>query len=312
MTLRKTQPAKQEAEFLSAQIKTLRLELESAQKKLSDYQQRNGIVAADERNDVESARLNELSQQLVLAQANAAQASGQARYSNGGSSSIAEVANSPLIAGLRADVVRQESELEQMSKTLGPNHPTYQQKQAQVNATNSRLKRELAAGSSSMGASSQAAAARVSQIRADLETQRQRVLHFNQQRDEMAVLTREVATAQHTYDLASQRYSQVNVESQVNQTNISILNPAVVPADPSRPQIGLNFAVSLIAGIFFGVVLALVIEFLDRRVRAIDDAVQFVGAPVIGVLPGGNPTKRLPAQNYLALPSASKRLPRPA
>ena len=49
----------------------LRDNLEVTQAKLSKYQQEHGIVSVDNRLDVESMRLNDLSAQLVVAQSQA-------------------------------------------------------------------------------------------------------------------------------------------------------------------------------------------------------------------------------------------------
>ena len=64
----KVNPSKEAAVYFSKQIKLLRDNFETAQRKVSKYQQDNDIVNADNRYDVESNRLNELSTQLVMVQ----------------------------------------------------------------------------------------------------------------------------------------------------------------------------------------------------------------------------------------------------
>lgn len=63
------EPARRTAEWFGEQVKALRDNLVKAQQNLADYQHAKGIVSLDERLDVESTRLAELSNQLVLAQA---------------------------------------------------------------------------------------------------------------------------------------------------------------------------------------------------------------------------------------------------
>ena len=65
----KIEPSRRTAEWFSDQVKDLRDNLVKAQQKLTDYQREKGIVSLDERADVERARLAELGNQLVLAQA---------------------------------------------------------------------------------------------------------------------------------------------------------------------------------------------------------------------------------------------------
>jgi succinoglycan biosynthesis transport protein ExoP len=65
----KIEPSKRAAEWFNEQVKSLRDNLLKTQNKLSAYQREKGIVSVDERLDVENARLAELTNQLVLAQA---------------------------------------------------------------------------------------------------------------------------------------------------------------------------------------------------------------------------------------------------
>src|SRR5688572_11419350 len=61
-------PTRQAATWFDEQLKTLRANLESAQAKLTDYHRKQGIISSDERGDVATSRLAELSSQLVKAQ----------------------------------------------------------------------------------------------------------------------------------------------------------------------------------------------------------------------------------------------------
>src|SRR6185437_2541289 len=76
-------PARQSANFLDDQVKTLRTNLEQAQAKLSSYQQSKGIVVSDEKIDQENARYSALIAQLALAQAEQVDTAARQRYSGG-------------------------------------------------------------------------------------------------------------------------------------------------------------------------------------------------------------------------------------
>ena len=82
----------------------------------------------------------------------------------------------------------------------------------------------------------------------------------------------------------SQRAAQSNVESQTNQTNIAVLNPASAPADPSKPKVFLNILVSIFLGTLLGVALALMLELANRRVRSAQDLVDALGLPLLGTI----------------------------
>lgn len=52
-----------------------------------------------------------------------------------------------------------------------------------------------------------------------------------------------------------------------------------------RPRVRLNVAVALVLGAMAGVVLALMVEFLDARVRLREEAEQLLGAPMVACIP---------------------------
>jgi len=64
------EPARRSAGWFDLQLTELRERLESAQARLTSYQQDKGIIAIDERLDTETSRLAELSKSLIAAQAN--------------------------------------------------------------------------------------------------------------------------------------------------------------------------------------------------------------------------------------------------
>src|SRR5690606_11394619 len=115
----RVEPAKRFATLFDEQLKGARERLEQAQGKLSAYQREKGLIASDERIDVENIRLSELSSQLVGLQSLTAES--RSRQAQIGSSST-EVLNNPLVAGLKADLSRQEARLKELSSRLGPQH----------------------------------------------------------------------------------------------------------------------------------------------------------------------------------------------
>ncbi len=97
----KVDPAKQFASWFDDRTKALRENLEKSQAKLSAYQREKGIVAVDERLDVENARLLELSSQLVAIQGQKAESQSRQRQASGDAQTLPEVLQNPLIQGLK-------------------------------------------------------------------------------------------------------------------------------------------------------------------------------------------------------------------
>lgn len=257
-------PARQNAEWFDKQIVQLREKLDEAQQKLTAYQREKGIVESDERMDVETRRMAELAAQMVGAQSAAFDASSRARDG----SSLPEVISNPVVQGLKAQVAQGEGKLADLAKQVGVNHPEYQRTLAEVNSYKTKLSAELKTATRGVGATAGAARQRVNQLNAAYEQQKKRILGLKQQREEATLLARDVLNAQQIYDSALQRYGQSRMEAQSTQTDISVLNPAVPPIEPSRPKVLLNIVLSIFLGTLLGVGIGFLIELLDRRIRS--------------------------------------------
>lgn len=275
-------PARQYAAFFEEQTKAARDKLESAQAALSAYQQKNGITATDERLDFETAKLNETSSQLTGVQGQTTDS--QSKRNNAKSDTVAEVMQSPLINGLKADIARLQAKLNESNINLGKNHPQTQRAEAELATLKTQLDLETRKITTSIETTYQVSKQREQQLQGALGAQKNRVLVLNKQRDELNVLRRDIESAQRTFEAMSQRASQTNIESQTNQTNIAVLNPASAPSDPSKPKVFLNILVSIFLGTLLGVGLALMLELANRRVRSAQDLAEALDLPVLGTI----------------------------
>lgn len=289
----KVEPAKEFASWFGDRSKQLRDKLEAAQTRLSAYQQAKGIVATDDRLDVETARYAELSSQLTAIQAQRADSASRQRQASSRMDTSPDVINSPVIQSLRADVARQEAKLKEMGGQLGQNHPQYQRTQAELDALKSKLDAEMRQVASSVGTSNTVNVQREAELRAALEAQKKKVLELRAERDEVSVLRKDVENAQRAYDLVGARLSQTSLESQTQQTNISVLTPAEPPIMHSSPRLLLNSIVAAFLGGLFGIGIALLQEMKDRRIRSADDLHEALSLPVLAVFESAKTPKRV-------------------
>jgi chain length determinant protein EpsF len=299
----RTEPNKQAAAWFDDQLKSLRDQLDVAQRKLADYQREKGIIATDERVDVESARLAELSSQSLRASDDMYAMSGRSSAGARSVETSPDVIASPLVQTLKGELLRGEAKLQEMSTRLGPNHPDYVQQKAQVDALRSRMQAEQSHIVGGARSATAASAAREASLKRDLERQRQRVIELRDARAQSSTLLRDVDTAQKAYEAALQRFLVNKVESGARSTNASILSPAVEPTRPFKPKVGLNIALGVIVGLLLGIGAVFLLELLDRRVRSADDLVITVEAPLLGALKPWHPAGLLGGPNQRALPS---------
>lgn len=308
----RSSPAKQYSEFFDARAKELREAVERAQEKLSTFQKTSGLTGADERFDIETQRLNELNTQYVLLQGVATDSSSRSAQVKSSGDQMQEVLNNGLVSSLRADLSRQEAKLNEYNAKFGDAHPQVVELRANIAELRQRIDSETRRVTSGVGVTSSINKQREAEVRAALEAQRNKVLKLKVQRDEATVLQREVETAQRTYEQVTQRFNQTSLESQLTQTNISVLSPAVDPNEASSPKLILNLLVSVFVGTLLGIGFAMLRELVDRRVRSLDDLTTGLDVPVLGVLPKPLRGQLAGRNSPMLLPSnILNRLPRP-
>lgn len=296
----KTQPAKQTAAWYNAQLGELRNNLEISQSKLSRYQQKKGIVSLDEKLDTESARLSELSSQMVAAQG---QTYDNLSIQNNSSNASTSVVNSPVIQGLKAQLATSEAKLSQLAQSVGKNYPDYVSTEAEVSSLRSKLASEINTARQNINNNLSVSRQHEEALRAAVANQKAKVLALNAERDAGAILAREVDSAQRIYDQALERFSQTQMEGHAGQTDVAVLSSAVVPLTPSTPNVRLNVLLSLILGALLGIGLALITEMLNRRVRSARDLVMVLGVPVLGILIANNQPKLSLSRGRFGLPA---------
>jgi polysaccharide biosynthesis transport protein len=281
----RTDPARQYNTFFDIRAKEARERLEAAQTRLSAYQKDHGIIAGDERMDVETQRLNELNSQLVALQAIAAESVSRAAQAQGEQGDrLQEVISNPLIGQLKAEVSRTEARLKELDTRYGEAHPQVRETRANLSELRDRLEVETRKVTGSVRVTNTINQAREAELRAQLQRQRARVQTMKELRDEGMLLVRDVESAQREYHAIQQRATQTSLESQAQLTNVHVLSQAVPPFEPSAPRLLTNALLAVLVGALLGVCMALLLEIMDRRVRGAEDLVAALDLPVVGVM----------------------------
>jgi succinoglycan biosynthesis transport protein ExoP len=110
-------------------------------------------------------------------------------------------------------------------------------------------------------------------------------------------------------DTLNIRYKENKGDYQLLESPVKVISRAETPEYPSSPNVNLDIGISAFAGLFAGIVVAFLIEYLDTSVKTMADAEQLLGLPVLTIIPNkGGPmplsqqSARLPhAEGYRIL-----------
>lgn len=303
-------PARRQADWFEQQVGELRQELAQAQARLDAYQRDHGVLDVDEgRLDVENARLQEISSQLVKAQAAMYDAetrrSQASEASARNASELPDLLQNPLLQSLKSELARAEAKLADLNERVDRNHPQFRSANAEVVALRSQLNGEIATARGSLQQSADLARDQVRDVQAALNEQKARIISLRRQRDELAVLDRDVQSARAAYDAGLQQANEARLQSRITRTNIAILNQATVPSAPASPVLTLNLALALIVGTVLAAGWVLYAEYLMPRLRSAEDLLELGDLVTLAELPALPPPtrrqRRLPKKAALRL-----------
>lgn len=285
----RVEPARKARTAFDTESTAMRAQLERAQNRLAVAQRASGITSTDERVDIESAKLTELSTQVTTLQAVAIDNAKRAQLANSarGASAmgeIPEVMTNPLVQSLKTEQARIERRLSEQSAILGSNHPEYLRLQGELASVKTRLAQETATITNSLSRSSDVTRARLAELQGALSAQRTKVLQLRDARAELANLQRDVDSAQRAYDRVNERLNVTSLETKTAPANIVIVAPAAAPSKPSSPGLPLVLLAAILAGTALALLTVVAIEAADRRIRTTEDLSMIIDVPVIGEL----------------------------
>ncbi|MBN1238362.1 MAG: hypothetical protein JXB36_07660 [Gammaproteobacteria bacterium] len=267
------EPARRGAEWFGEQRRDIRQWVEEARDRLSGYQQEKGIVTADETADIETAKLQELSSQAISAQAAASAARAlrdeleQLIRRDGTLDVLPEAASSAVYESLRAELSAQDARIAELSSSLGARHPRLRRAYAERDEIVARLGREVGRIRDTLERNAELAEAKLAALGVELEEQRSRVLELNRIKGEIPTLQRDVENAEEAYRLALEQFSVKTLQSRLQNVSATVLHDAEPPIRPSSPSLRMNVAAAGFVGTLLGLVIVLLTEWRNPRVR---------------------------------------------
>ncbi len=283
-------------DFLEERLAQTKARLEDAERQLVAYAANQQIVTIDGGVDQEGNRTqgeslpsrNLAALNASLASATAARVAAQERWEqarNANLMSLPEVLENPAVQRLSEERAKLSSEYEQKSSTYQADYPEMVRLRAQIDEIDSQIQSIGSNIRSSIqnryvvaANQEQAFQARVRSLTGDVLELRDRSIQYN-------ILQRELDTTRTLYEGLLQRYKEVGVAGGLATNNISIVDQADVPEDPSSPNLLKNLAIALLLGLGAAVVAMLIIEALDESLTTPDDVEQKLGMSVLGVIP---------------------------
>lgn len=198
---------------------------------------------------------------------------------------IATIVNDQNVQSLLANHNEAELKLEVLKQDYGPDHPQVRSAQAAMVKLQEQLDARLEGIRRAVEVDYLVSKARFDELNKQLEeaksssvsVESEKFLPFrNAQREE--------DLERNMYEALKKRLQVESIEMEVPRSPVEVIDHAKSPRQHVRPNMMLNVAVSVVAGLILGVALAFFVEFLDTSLKRVEDIEREIGLPVLGVI----------------------------
>src|SRR5579863_8190384 len=276
----------QASNWLSAELEELRIKVEKSEDARIAYQRENQIWQIDEKQDITTQKLADLSKAVTDAQTDVAQKEALYRMAiSGNVDALPAARNNDVISNL----LRRKAELDELyAEALdqyGPNYPKVVRLQSQQKEVEQNLATARKTMVESVEEEFATARSHVELLQQALDKQKAEANDLSEKLVQYHILQHDADSNKQLYDGLLQKLKEAGITAGLRSSNIRVVDPALAPASPSRPQKARNILLAVLVGLVGGVGLALFREYLDNTVKSPDDIEALTGLPSLAVVP---------------------------
>jgi capsular exopolysaccharide synthesis family protein len=204
---------------------------------------------------------------------------------------LPELRENNTVRMLRESFTQYSKEYADLSTKYGPEHPRMKALQGQMEVVKTAYVKEIDQALTTFEKTYQEIVDNEKSLKALMEQQRNEAIEVSKIEVEYRPLLRAAQQNDKMYAVISTRQKEIDITGPMKTNNVRVLERAIVPTSPIRPKPVQNLTMGLILGVGVGIALAFGIEALDNTLKTQTDVEQFLGVPVLGLVPviGGAP-----------------------
>ncbi len=277
------------AEFLKTQIERLRKNIDRKERELQRYGAESDIVALSDEETTIIDKLGDLNSALTRAQIERINKETTYNEIRGASADyVPEAITNPLIQQLRKDYVALNREYAKKQEQWGPEYPEIQRLKTEIENIKQQLDRETNNWIRAAYADYQAALKQEESLGKVFNEQKQAAFNLKSNAILYNSLKIEIENAKSMRESLMRRESETGISARLRgmkTSSIKVVDRAEVPLSPFKPNKKKNMIMGLLIGLFGGLGLAYLLDYMDNSIKTSKDIEKYVKLPSLGVVP---------------------------
>ncbi len=282
--------------FLQAELQQIKTELKEKETHLEEYSRSTDILTFDPGSNPTLQRLANLNQELLGAQADVRDKDASYReLSQLPRERVADEESKGLIAELRKEQLRRQSEYEAKLQVYKPDWPAMVELRAAIEDADRAYQRAVdkhyREAENRHQAEAQAARNQQRRLEREISTVKSEAMDLGSVSIEYNNLQMEIEARRTRQDELLQQLSTTSMSARMfgeRESNVRVVEQALVPSSPFRPSLSLDLSLGLSSGLILGIGLILLLHFLDRTIKSPEELERIVKLPLLGVIPDVN------------------------
>jgi len=277
-------------EWMTTKSDEEREKLKSKEMEVQDYMRANNLISVENRMAVLPQKLAEISTSLVRAETKRKEKQElYQRVSKVADDIVAAEAILGLTSNntlqiLRDEILKAEQKLRELSAKYGAKHPVMVKAQGDLDILQSKKIEEITRLIHGAKNEYEFAQAAEENLLVQLDKTKAEARNLNEKSIQYDQLKREMESGRQIYDALLLRMKEQNITGETDPVNLWIVEKALVPLSPLKPNKKKNLLLGLIVGLMAGVGLAFFVEYLDNTIKYPEETEKHLGLPTLGLV----------------------------
>lgn len=283
-------------EFLQEQLQEAAVQLADSERAALEYARRTRVIDASNAATAESeasaprslvtATLVQLNRNYAAALAQRVSAEQAWKVAQSQDAiNLPQVLNNLAVQNLLEERAKVQAEYEQELQRRKEEFPSVKQAKARLDELDRQINSIASSIRQTIRANYLTALEQEQALERQISTLESETLDEQEGAVQLGILQREIANDRKLYDTLLSRFNELNAEAGVQANNVSIIDRATIPVEPVSPNIPLNLALSILAGLGLAGLFVFGREQFFDILRTPDDVERKLNLPLLGASP---------------------------
>jgi polysaccharide biosynthesis transport protein len=286
----KLQSTQNMLDWLHKQLETQQVKVQDSERQLAEYRDKQNAMSLDDKNNIVTARLNHLNDELIKAKTDRIQK--ESRYnqlksmpSSSSPESAPAIAQSLQVQALKGRLAELTAQKAKLTERYDFKHPAIQTINSQIAEAQQQLQAEIVKATQSLRSEYETAALTENTLARNLEAAKADATDLNRKSVDYNVMERESKSNRTVYEALLQKENELRVASNSHANNVRVIDHAEVPKSAMTPTGRRTWLMSLAVGFVLAIAVAFGLDYMNDTIKTPEDVTRRLKLPFLGLVP---------------------------